>query len=52
MGGSQPTKNGGLVEEFLTWLAVERGRAPSTLEAYRRELERYAAFLDDFVTVP
>jgi integrase/recombinase XerD len=33
-------------EEFLTWLAVERGRAPSTLEAYRRDLRRYAAWLD------
>jgi len=34
------------VDEFLTWLAVERGRAPSTLEAYRRDLDRYAGFLD------
>ena len=34
-------------EEFLTWLAVERGRAPSTLEAYRRDLRRYAAWLGD-----
>jgi integrase/recombinase XerD len=34
-----------LVDEFLTWLAVERGRAPSTLEAYRRDLGRYEAFL-------
>lgn len=33
------------VEEFLTWLAVERGRAPSTLVAYRRDLERYARWL-------
>jgi integrase/recombinase XerD len=33
------------VDEFLTWLAVERGRAPSTLEAYRRDLRRYAAWL-------
>jgi integrase/recombinase XerD len=32
-------------EEFLTWLAVERGRAPSTIEAYRRDLRRYAAWL-------
>jgi integrase/recombinase XerD len=35
------------VEEFLTWLAVERGRAPSTIEAYRRDLSRYSAWLDD-----
>ncbi len=25
-------------EEFLTWLAVERGRAANTLAAYRRDL--------------
>ena len=35
------------VEEFLTWLAVERGRAPSTVAAYRRDLRRYAAWLDE-----
>ena len=40
MGGDSPE-----VDEFLTWLAVERGRAPSTLEAYRRDLARYTAFL-------
>lgn len=34
-------------EEFLTWLAVERGRAPSTVAAYRRDLRRYAAWLDE-----
>ncbi|MGH9082142.1 MAG: tyrosine recombinase [Acidimicrobiales bacterium] len=28
-------------EEFLTWLAVERGRAPNTLVAYRRDLAAY-----------
>lgn len=33
--------------EFLTWLAVERGRAPSTVDAYRRDLRRYAAWLDE-----
>jgi integrase/recombinase XerD len=33
-------------EEFLTWLAVERGRAPTTLAAYRRDLRGYAAWLD------
>jgi integrase/recombinase XerD len=32
-------------DEFLTWLAVERGRAPSTLVAYRRDLTRYATWL-------
>ncbi|MCY3649218.1 MAG: tyrosine recombinase XerD [Acidimicrobiaceae bacterium] len=29
-------------EEFLAWLAVERGRSPRTVEAYRRDLLRYA----------
>lgn len=35
------------IEEFLTWLAVERGRASNTTQAYRSDLERYAAFLAD-----
>jgi len=34
------------MEELLTWLAVERGRAPSTIEAYRRDLGRYAVWLE------
>ncbi|NNE73018.1 MAG: site-specific tyrosine recombinase XerD [Acidimicrobiales bacterium] len=34
-------------EDFLTWLAVEKGRAANTLAAYRRDLARYAGFLDD-----
>jgi integrase/recombinase XerD len=33
------------VVEFLTWLGAERGRAPSTLEAYRRDLRAYLGFL-------
>jgi site-specific recombinase XerD len=33
------------MEEYLTWLAVERGRTPSTIEAYRRDLRRYARWL-------
>jgi integrase/recombinase XerD len=28
-------------EDFLVWLAVEKGRAPNTLAAYRRDLHRY-----------
>jgi integrase/recombinase XerD len=32
-------------EEFLVWLASERGRAASTLEAYRRDLSAYARHL-------
>ncbi len=33
-------------EEFLAWLAVERGRSPRTVEAYRRDLLRYHGHLD------
>lgn len=33
------------VEEFLTWLAVERGRASNTLSAYRRDLRAYHEWL-------
>lgn len=32
-------------EEFLTWLAVERGRAANTLSAYRRDLLAYERWL-------
>ncbi len=32
-------------EEFLTWMASERGRAPLTLAAYRRDLLRYHRWL-------
>ncbi len=34
-------------EEFLSWLATERGRAPSTLAAYRRDLRGYLSWLSD-----
>lgn len=33
-------------EALLTWLAVERGRAPSTLAAYRRDLRAWVAHLE------
>ncbi|MEO5679359.1 MAG: tyrosine recombinase [Acidimicrobiales bacterium] len=32
-------------EEYLTWLGAERGRAPNTLAAYRRDLAAYEAWL-------
>lgn len=32
-------------EDFLTWLLVERGRAHSTVEAYRRDLVAYWTYL-------
>ena len=33
------------VEEFLTWLRVERGRSTNTLSAYRGDLRRYLSWL-------
>ena len=33
------------VEEWLSWLATERGRARSTLAAYRRDARRWCAWL-------
>ena len=34
------------IEDFLNYLAVERGLAQNTLLAYRRDLNKYAAFLE------
>src|SRR3546814_8863640 len=33
------------IEEYLTWLRLERGRARSTVEAYRRALPAWAEHL-------
>ena len=41
--GAQPL--GGQIERLLDFLSVERGLSPNTLEAYRRDLDRYAAHL-------
>jgi len=35
------------MDEFLVWLAVERGRATSTVAAYQRDLRAWLAFLED-----
>jgi integrase/recombinase XerD len=35
------------VEEFLAWMASERGRSKNTLAAYRRDLAMYAEWLDE-----
>jgi integrase/recombinase XerD len=34
-------------EDFLTWLAVERGRSANTLSAYRRDLRAYVLLLNE-----
>ncbi len=34
------------VEEFLSWMVAEKGRAPNTLAAYRRDLSAYCEWLD------
>ncbi len=36
-----PEKLSSEAESFLSWLAVERGASPNTLEAYERDLRRY-----------
>ena len=33
------------VEEFLSWLVTERGRAANTIAAYRRDLTAYTRWL-------
>ncbi len=35
------------IESFLEWLAIERGRAPATIRAYRRDLSEWARYLAD-----
>ena len=35
------------VEEFLSWMASERGRSKNTLTAYRRDLAMYSEWLDE-----
>jgi len=39
-------------EEYLSWLAVERGRARNTLQSYRRDLVGYEAALATRGTTP
>ena len=34
------------VEEFLSWMVAEKGRAPNTIAAYRRDLTGYCGWLE------
>lgn len=45
VGGAQLTTVAGAIRRYLDHLTVERGLAAHTLEAYRRDLQRYAATL-------
>src|SRR4051812_12380232 len=33
------------IEEYLTWLTAEKGRSVNTVQAYRRDLRAYVAWL-------
>lgn len=34
------------IEEFLSWMVAEKGRAPNTIAAYRRDLSTYSEWLE------
>jgi integrase/recombinase XerD len=40
------------VEEFLSWMVAEKGRAPNTVAAYRRDLGAYCEWLDAHGATP
>lgn len=44
-GGAGALRTEVAVESFLDWLRLERGRAPATVAAYRRDLRRYGEYL-------
>lgn len=44
-GDSGQPEGGAIIDAFLRWLAVEKGRAPNTVDAYRTDLTRYQVWL-------
>src|ERR1700743_3892558 len=44
--GSGPVANAALLREYMTCLRVEKGLRPLTCEAYQRDLEMFAEFLE------
>lgn len=40
-----PDQNGARIESFLEMMAVERGAAANTIDAYRRDLSEFSSFL-------
>lgn len=41
-----------LVDDYLRWLAIEKGRSPRTLEAYRSDLNRFLAWCEQHSVDP
>ena len=41
------TRRSPLLEEYLQWLTIEKGRSRATIEAYRRDLEALNAWMDE-----
>ena len=41
------TSRSSLLEEYLQWLTIEKGRSRATIEAYRRDLEALNAWMDE-----
>ena len=44
-GARREARGGAAIDLFLDMIATERGASRNTIEAYRRDLEDYAAFL-------
>jgi integrase/recombinase XerD len=47
VGEHEAQPSSAAVDEFLSWLAIERGRTANTVAAYRRDLLTYSSFIDE-----